>query len=150
MRAVTSISSAKKSNLSQILALLQLVNLPIEGVAEHLNDFFIIREANRIAGNILGCVGLEIYGGSALLRSVAVRPEYQGEGYGKDLTDRAIQYARKKGVKALFLLTDTAENYFTRAGFVKVERDEVPPEVKQSVEFTSLCPLSSACMMKKI
>jgi len=150
MKAAVDISSARKSDLSRIRSLLRLVNLPFEGVAGHLDDFLVIREKTKTAVTLVGCVGLEIYGSSALLRSVAVMPEHQGKGHGKSLTEHVIQYARKKGVKTLFLLTDTAERFFSKAGFARVDRDAVPPEVKQSVEFTSLCPISSACMMKII
>jgi len=81
MKRIDYIQPAKASDLPQILTLLQLVHLPIEGVAEHVSDFIQIKVSDRTSRPILGCVGLEIYGCSALLRSLAVKPEHQGKGY---------------------------------------------------------------------
>ena len=150
MKRISSIKMAKKSDLPRILDLLGEVNLHTQGVTDHIGDFLQLMEEGKTSSHLLGRVGLEIYGESALLRSLAVKPEHQGMGYGKSLTKAIIQYAKKKKVKTLFLLTDTAESFFTKAGFKRVERDAVPPGVKQSVEFTSVCPVSSACMMMTI
>lgn len=41
-------------------------------------------------GRIVGAVGLELYGTSALLRSAAVEESWQGCGVGRSLIDRAL------------------------------------------------------------
>jgi amino-acid N-acetyltransferase len=45
-------------------------------------------------------------------------------------------------------LTTTAERYFPKFGFERIERNDVPASVQASVEFTSACP-SSAIVMRK-
>ncbi|MBL8207744.1 MAG: GNAT family N-acetyltransferase, partial [Blastocatellia bacterium] len=64
------------SDLPDVLALLEEVKLPTEGVAEHFADFLIARADERV----VGCVGLEKYGSYGLLRSLAVAPNFQGQG----------------------------------------------------------------------
>jgi len=150
MKRTDYVHPVKESDLPQILSLLQLVQLPIEGVPEHVGDFIQITARGKRGGPILGCVGLEIYDGSALLRSLAVEPEHQGKGYGRELTAAITEYARKRGVAVLFLLTSTAESFFAKVGFVRVERETVPAAVKRSVEFKSACPMSAVCMMKRL
>ena len=56
-----------------IRQLLTLCGLPHEDLTpEHLSHFWVIKER----GEILGTAGLEIHGQSALLRSLAVDPQF--------------------------------------------------------------------------
>ena len=142
---------AKESDYSSIAALLEITKLPPDGIKPHLENFLVIRNPNENAGSefLIGSVGLEIYGESALLRSVAVHPDFQGVGLGTRLVDSITELAKEKGITRLFLLTDTAERYFLKKGFVVVTRDRVPEDMKQSVEFSTLCT-SSPSLMREI
>ena len=90
-----------------------------------------------------------MYPQGALLRSVAVVRDLQGHGLGRDLTDAAIGLATNVRVPAIYLLTTSAERYFPRFGFERIERNDVPATVQTSIEFTSACP-SSATVMRKL
>jgi len=151
MKAEFKIEEARKSDHVALVDLLKRTNLPPDGIEPHLNNFLVIRHTEATAGSefLVGSVGLEIYGGSALLRSLVVHPDFQRIGLGTRLVDRIIKVAKEKGINHLFLLTDTAEEYFKKKGFVTVTRDQVPYEMKQSVEFTTLCT-SSPSMMREI
>ena len=46
------------------------------------------------------------------------------------------------------LLTTTAEGWFPRLGFVRVDRARVPAAVQLSVEFTAACPASAVVMWR--
>ncbi len=96
----------------------------------------------------MGSAALEVYADGALLRSVAVAPELQRGGVGRQLTEAAIARARELRMPALYLLTTTAEMYFPRFGFERIERSEVPESVRASVEFTSACPASAIVMRR--
>jgi amino-acid N-acetyltransferase len=50
----------------------------------------------------------------------------------------------------VFLLTTTAEKFFPRFGFEQIAREDVPPSVQASVEFTSACPTSAIVMRKRL
>jgi len=145
------IDAATRSDHTSIVVLLQDTNLPPDGIESHLDNFLVIRHPESVAGpqSLVGSVGLEIYGESALLRSLAVHPDFQNRGLGTKLVDGITEVAKRKGIKNLFLLTDTAEEYFKEKGFVVVSRDLVPEDMKQSIEFTTLCT-SSPSLMKVI
>jgi len=92
---------------------------------------------------IVGCSALEVYGDFALLRSVAVDEYHRGDGLGRDLTRAALDLARQRGVSEIYLLTETAGEFFPRFGFKPTSRADVPATVQESVEFTSACPVSA-------
>ena len=91
-------------------------------------------------------MALELYGGAALLRSLAVAPERRGEGLGLRLARSAVALARARGAREVFLLTETAAGFFPRLGFEPVDRAAAPPAVRESVEFRSACPAGAALM----
>jgi amino-acid N-acetyltransferase len=97
-------------------------------------------------GRVVGCAALEVYADSALLRSVAVDETARGQGIGQRLVRAALDLAHERGVRSAYLLTTTAEQFFPRFGFQRIDRREVPVDVQQSVEFRSACPASAAVM----
>ncbi|MHA1903809.1 MAG: arsenic resistance N-acetyltransferase ArsN2 [Candidatus Thorarchaeota archaeon] len=145
------IENARNEDYPIIVDLLKKNNLPPDGIEPHLDNFLVIRNPEQRVEQVslLGCAGLEIYGNSALLRSVAVHPNAHGNGLGTSLVRHITQIASDRGITRLYLLTDTAEDYFKRIGFSYVSRDLIPEDVKQSIEFTTLCT-ESPSMMKEI
>lgn len=97
-------------------------------------------------GALLGCVGIEARGQFALIRSLAVAQAARGNGLGRTMARRAEDFARAGGVATLYLLTTTAERFWSRLGYARVARAEVPAEVQASAEFAALCPQSAVCM----
>src|SRR5829696_6075022 len=136
--------TASAPDLEAVFSLLDRSGLPTAGVADHFSQF-LIAEAD---GSLVGVVGLELYGQSALLRSAAVEKSWRGTGVGRVLVERALDLARERGIEDVYLLTTTAENYFPKFGFVCVRRDEVAPGVRWSVEFQTGCPASATVMHK--
>jgi amino-acid N-acetyltransferase len=60
-----------------------------------------------------------------------------------DVLDRA----RAAGHQGVYLLTDSAERYFARHGFRRLERAQAPLEVRESEQFRSQTCASAAVMM---
>jgi len=58
--------------------------------------------------------------------------------------------AGKAGVQELYLLTMTAEPFFAKRGYGRVDRAKAPAALQGTTEFVSLCPVSSVCMMKRL
>lgn len=132
---------ATPADLPSIHDLLSRATLPLAGVDEHLR--VVVADEG---GRIVGCAGLERYGASVLLRSVAVDAASRGQGLGQRLAAETLAVARRDGAATAFLLTETAATFFPKLGFAPVDRAEVPAEVRQSVEFTSACPASALVM----
>ena len=139
------VQPARPEDFDAIARLLGDHELPVDGLRDHLATTLVARDADAIVGS----AALEVYADGALLRSVAVAPSLQRSGLGRTLTDAAIALARARRSPALYLLTTTAERYFPKFGFERVERRDVPPGVQASVEFTSACP-ASAIVMRKV
>jgi amino-acid N-acetyltransferase len=136
------IDSARASDLPAVLSLLERAGLPQDGLSVHLATTLVARQASSIVGS----AALELYGNAALLRSVAVDQHLRGQGLGQQLTRAALDLARQHGVGTVYLLTETATNFFPRFGFQPIARADVAPAVQQSVEFTSACPASAAVL----
>jgi amino-acid N-acetyltransferase len=134
------------SDLNEIAALLSSSSLPLDGVAGSIDRFIVAREDGRI----VGCVGLEVYGECALLRSAAVADNLRGRGIGRMLVNEILAEAEREGVAAVYLLTTTAENYFPAFGFERIRRSEIPPELDDSEELKGACPASAIVMIKRL
>jgi amino-acid N-acetyltransferase len=140
------ISRAEETDLLEVDTLLSDCELPTDGLAGHWRSLFLARSGKRLAG----CAAVELYGSEGLLRSVAVKPEYRNRGLGDQLTHRVLQVAGARGVSRVYLLTETAERYFLRFGFVPVDRVNIPENVKESAEFTGACPESALAMFLEL
>jgi amino-acid N-acetyltransferase len=141
------IIQAGAGDLDTVLALLNRVSLPTEGVVEHFGHFFVARDG----GALVGCVGMEKYGESALLRSLAVAPEAQARGLGRRLTARLLAEARAEGVREVVLLTTAAADFFTRHfDFTPAERSEFDVAFAASPEWRLPRCSSAACLRLRL
>jgi amino-acid N-acetyltransferase len=138
------------ADLPAVRALLADGGLPDAGLdalfADHAGDF-VLAEAG---GALVGVAGLEVCRDDALLRSVAVRPEWRAHGVGRELVKALVGVAEARGLRALYLLTTTAERYFPRFGFERVERGAVPPAIADTLEFRGACPASAVAMARPV
>jgi amino-acid N-acetyltransferase len=102
-------------------------------------------------GNTLvGTGGLEVINQFALLRSVSVNQNNRGQNLGKEITSDLLKNAQGSNLEAVFLLTETAKPFFEKYGFEIVDRNTAPTEIKSTSEFSSVCPVSAAFMVKKL
>jgi amino-acid N-acetyltransferase len=136
------ISTAKRDELPEILALLEECKLPKEGLATHLSTTLVARKGREI----VGCSALELYQANALLRSVAVKPPFRKRGLALNLTRAALDLAKHYQVTNVYLLTETANTFFSKVGFIRVPRSNVPENIQRTVEFTTLCPDTATVM----
>lgn len=139
-----SIRRATPEDLHAIDELLRSAGLDSEGVEKDLPHFIVAEEDGRV----IGVAGLEPYGPDALFRSLAVAPTHRSLGIGDRLLQRAADDARRLGAIRLLLLTTTAEDYFQKRGFTRIDRQSVAGMVLASSQFRGACPLTAACMMK--
>jgi amino-acid N-acetyltransferase len=133
---------ARSSDLPAIERLLTDAGLPLAGVADALGAFTVAESE----GGLVAVAGLEVCRGNALLRSVAVAPEWRSRGLGRTLVTHVIDDAAARGLGALYLLTTTAERYFPTFGFRQITREQAPADVRETEEFRSACPASATVM----
>jgi amino-acid N-acetyltransferase len=141
-----SIERATLNDGPAILRLLSDAALPVDGVLDHLDTAVVA----RAEGRVVGCAALEIYADEALLRSVAVDAKARGQRIGTQVTAAALDLAHALGVRVVYLLTTTAEGFFPRFAFERVDRQHVPSGVLASVEFKSACPSTAIVMRKRL
>ena len=113
---------------------------------EHLRHFFGLGTKEEPEG----IVGLELFDTVALLRSLAVDSSRRGIGLGSKLIAHAEDYARNLGIKSLYLLTNTAESFFKHRGYKCTGRDDAPSAIRETKEFSEICLVSSAFMVKHL
>src|SRR6266853_1056225 len=125
------ITPAAPPDLPAVLELLAASKLPRASIEAHVASTLVARDDSGIVGS----AALELYGGAALLRSVTVA---------------ALDLARRRGVRTVYLLTETAGQFFPKFGFTAITRAQVEPAVLESPEFTTACPKSAMVMVKQL
>jgi amino-acid N-acetyltransferase len=131
-------------DLAAAEALLISTRLPTEELILHIDNVF----AAWDGAAMVGVVGLEDHGGLGLLRSLAVAESHRRKGLARLLCDTVLARAATLGLPEIWLLTTTAEDWFLRAGFERVDRDHAPPCVRTHRQFTGLCPASAVLMRR--
>ncbi|HET9278312.1 MAG TPA: arsenic resistance N-acetyltransferase ArsN2 [Flavitalea sp.] len=146
MTSEASVRKAIPKDFTAITKLLREVGLPTSDVSTDLSHFFVIEED----GEIIASAGLEVYDNLGLLRSVAVDKNHRNRSLAMVLVNKLLSYAAGEKLKALYLITTTAEHYFAKRGFQTVNRDNIPAPITSSSEFSSTCPSTATVMVKEL
>ncbi len=144
---VRSPEPARRDDLDAVMALVQASALPTAGIADAFPDGYAVV---RDGAGIVAVAGLEVHGDVGLLRSVAVAAAQRTGGLGRLLVADRLRAASEHQLRAVYLLTTTAADYFRRLGFQDARRDEAPAELQRSPEFASVCPASATCLAKPL
>jgi amino-acid N-acetyltransferase len=140
------IIKANEQSRNAIIALLKKYNLPTGDLPSSLADFYTALDGDQLAG----LIGMEQYGRCGLLRSMVVDDAYRNQNIAGTLVTMLEEAAKSSGIETMYLLTETADQYFSRKGYNTVSRDEVPAEIKTSSEFSHVCPASAVVMKKQL
>ena len=138
----------KKANPGMLPAMhhfLTGMKLPVSDLPTDLSGFTLAFDGDELVGT----AGMELMGSIGLLRSVAVAETHRNRQLGGELFAAALDHAREHGVQEVFLITNTAAEYFEKNGFQRVERSEAPVEIAGTAQFAGLCP-ASAVVMKRV
>jgi amino-acid N-acetyltransferase len=146
MQTTFTIQEATAAQMPAVITLLQNNKLPVEDIAAGRQQFWIA----TINETIAGIIAVEKYGTYALLRSMATDTAFRNNGIATQLVQTVFNFAQLKNISAVYLLTETAEQYFAKKGFTKIDRQHVPEAIQQSTEFASVCPSSAIVMENKI
>ena len=138
---------ARPHDLRGALDVLGRAELTEQDVAERWGHYFVVREDD---GRVVAVAGLEVHGEDGLLRSVAVDPDYRGQGLATSLIGATMERARLVHLRSVYLLTTTARDYFARRGFADCPREQAPAAIRESWEFRTGCPSTAAFMKRPI
>jgi N-acetylglutamate synthase-like GNAT family acetyltransferase len=122
----------------RLAALLAAERLPSDDVADAIGGF-VVAERD---GMLVGGAGLERHGRFGLLRSVAVTVAARNSGVAARLVADRLAATRTAGDE-VYLLTETAQGYVARPGFLVAERASAPQPIRETREFATLCPASA-------
>ena len=133
---------------TEVIELLKELKLPTEDLLERPDRaiFHAVFEDQELCG----VVAMEPHGHLALLRSLAVKRQRQRNGYGRALVAHAIELARKSGIEVVYLLSTSSSHFFQGLGFSIVVRDAVPTQIRETSQFSTLCPATCAVMRKEL
>ena len=138
---------ARPEDRKQVGLLLQEGQLPTDAMTSNAADLWLLEEGGRA----VAVGGFEFYGTDALLRSVAVARAERGAGFGSRIVDHLLGVAYRHGIKTVWLLTETARDFFIRKGFVVIERSTITnAELSASPEFTHVCSSTATCMKRDL
>jgi len=150
--SVTSLSmpvlrQATREDWSAVQNLLLASGLPVDDLGAEKLDGFLIAEHDN---NTVGLIGLENFGTVGLLRSLVVEKSARSTGLGGKLVGSLESAAEASGIAELWLLTIDAERFFQRHNFEIVDRAAAPDEIRQTDEFSGLCPDTAHLMRKAL
>lgn len=146
MQKFFTIQEATAAQMPAVITLLQNNKLPVEDITTGKQQFWVAMADETIAGSI----AVEQYGEYALLRSMATAAVFRNNGIAAQLVQTVFNFAQQKNISAVYLLTESAAIYFTKKGFTKISRQDVPESIQQSTEFASVCPSTAIVMVKEI
>lgn len=128
---------AGPEDMGEIRKLLEQLGLDWDDLTnDDYSNFYVLVNETGFAG----CVAIEVYGEDAVLRSLAVRPDMRGHGYGWMLADTAINQTRRRGVRRLYLVTaKNATDFFAeKHGFRVVDPSVIGQAVVHSHSFREI------------
>lgn len=139
------IRPAVPGDLEAVVNLLLAAGLPVKDLSGNLIEDFLVASTGS---SLAGCIGLEVFSNTGLLRSLVVDPQFREAGLGRLLVAELEARARRRGITALWLLTIDADRYFATLGYSLEQRDRAPEAIRRTAEFSLLCP-GDAVLMKK-
>ncbi len=126
----------------------ELLARPLSKLYDHLRDFWVFEDDTK---KIVGCCALQFcWESMAEIRSLAVAPEYTGQGIGTTLAERTIQEAFFFKIKDLFTLT-YRPTFFEQFGFSIIDKKELPIKVwSDCIGCVSFPNCDEIAMLKKL
>jgi len=102
-----------------------LLSRSLAELYESLRDFYIY----EVDGKVVGTAALNIcWEDLAELRSLAVHPDFNGRGAGRELVLACLAEARLLGIHRVFALT-YKQAFFEKLGFTVIEKSQLPHKI---------------------
>lgn len=139
------LAMADANDLDDVARLLAETALPTDDLRTAPARFYL----GRVGGESVAVGGIEDCGPVGLLRSVAVLPNHRGKGLGAAMVAALVDIAAAD-YEALYLLTTDAAGFFDAHGFDPVAREKLPESVRETRQFSELCPDDAVAMHRRL
>ena len=143
---VVAVRAAAPADLPAVRTLLSDAALPLDG-ADRAFEQGVVAVAG---GVVVGAAAIERYGSDGLLRSVVVDPGLRRTGVGRALVTAAEALAGGLGIRDLYLLTETAVEWFPGLGYAVLDRASAPDGIAGSWEFRFACAERGVLMRRSL
>lgn len=124
---------AAEKDLLPIQHLLAKANLSVEGIENNLENFLVVEASDK---KLVGTVGIEPLERDGLLRSLVLASENLNAQIGLNFIEVTVSFAKQKGFKNLYLLTNSSLPFFEYIGFQILDDKEYPEHLKKSAHFS--------------
>jgi N-acetylglutamate synthase-like GNAT family acetyltransferase len=131
---------AVMSDRAAVDVLLGAEGLTIEGLSTE-DVIVALRE-----GSVVGAIGLERFGASTMLRSLAVARDARRNGIGRRLVIAALEVARWTGAAEIHLYTEDAQSFFSGFGFEPVSGELIKAACAESSLVSGQCCTTATAM----
>ena len=145
MTGASGIRPATAQDLPAALELLGEAALPIADLCAERIALVAYRQEE-----VQGVIGLESFKDIGLLRSLVVSRAARGSGVGAALVAALEAACWDRGIQELWLLTIDADSFFEKLGYVVRSRDVAPDAIRDTEEFSTLCPGDAVLMSKAL
>ena len=103
----------------------KLLSRPETEIAKRLDAFIVATENDQV----IGCASLETFTTElGEVRSLAVTPEFQGKGHGRNLVNIIEQMGQERGLARIIALT-YVPGFFRKLGYQIVPMESLPEKV---------------------
>ncbi|MCU0391257.1 MAG: GNAT family N-acetyltransferase [Thermoflexibacter sp.] len=122
---------------------LVLAHLPYADLREDTDKYLAYCQ-----NDLVGTIGLEWYGRYVLLRSLSVHESYRSAGIGRQIIAEIEKIVQSKNGIGIFLLTESAKDFFVKNAYTVINRQSIPQEVLSAPQFVATCPSTATAMVK--
>jgi arsenate reductase (glutaredoxin) len=130
-----------------LVAALTAAGLSASDLDEPEQSFFAY---STLAGDAAGFGGYALYGADVLLRSVVVPETQRSQRVGRNLLPLLLYRAFRAGARKAWVLTTTAEPFFTKLGFKATERSAAPASILETRQAKELCPSTAVLLSRSL
>ncbi|MDP4084245.1 MAG: hypothetical protein Q8934_06470 [Bacillota bacterium] len=141
------IRCANKQDITVLKDFLTNAHLGTDGITEETVQYFLLLEEEE--GKVTGSLGIEPFENVGLLRSLVVTPGNAERDIWL-LFGQALQLAKEKGIKELYLATNKNEvlPLFVTLGFKRTYEDNLPKELCLSEHIQYILNVDNSIFLK--
>lgn len=125
---------ARAGDETVIAELLAAAGLQTQNPPDLAHTFLSFNGAHAVGG-----VSLDVHAPQAVLRSLAVAPAHRRQGRARALCAFALAHAREAGASDVYVVSETAADFFTALGFRPLPPATVPAAVRAAAGAAAIC-----------